>query len=91
MYESRFQFKELDGWVLSGVTATSKFTTCGIYTIFGGYGVFAVTAGVTKTVTGLPTHTQRKWRVCMLCVVALLGCWGGVFACCAWWRCCWRG
>ena len=80
VYESRFQFKQLDGWVLAGVTATvtDRFSACGLYSVLGGYNVFAAGASAAKTVTGLPEHTKRA------CARALLYCVVYSTACVAW-------
>jgi hypothetical protein len=57
-WQSRFQFQQLDGWVLSGAYSSTVFTTCGSIRLFGGFGVFGKGSSATRLLTHLPRHTK---------------------------------
>lgn len=58
IYESRFHFKQLDGWVVTNLdsSASGYFTECSDIVIFGGYKTFAYSTTATKLLTHLPKH-----------------------------------
>jgi hypothetical protein len=50
-------FSSTDGWVVTGSTATSYFTSCAGTRMFGGYGVLGSGASISKIIS-LPPHYQ---------------------------------